>query len=209
MARDVMILACFRWRRWTAVAHIHGGGFRVAFDTAPRALRHMLGRALGRVARVVVLTPRLGRMLSGIVPDERVIAVDNGIEQELVDAAARRDDPERPRSRQSFTVLYLSNLIDSKGYVTVLEAAALSAGRGMGLRFVLAGDRTWDTAVDPERFIRDHGLRNVRYCGPVHGEVKAAVLSDSDVLVLPTAYPVEGQPLAILEAVTRTSACRW
>jgi glycosyltransferase involved in cell wall biosynthesis len=41
----------------------------------------------------------------------------------------------------------------------------------------------------------------VEFAGVVSGEAKRRVLAEADVFVLPTRYPPEGQPFAILEAM--------
>jgi glycosyltransferase involved in cell wall biosynthesis len=59
--------------------------------------------------------------------------------------------------------------------------------------------------MNKEKFneiITKMGLENeVAYCGFLSAENKPSVLKNSDVLVLPTYYPGEGQPICIIEAL--------
>ena len=66
---------------------------------------------------------------------------------------------------------------------------------------MLAGTRTEWSSVDPDEFIRERNLRNTAYVGPAFGEDKLALLEQADVFALPTCYPTEGQPIALLEAM--------
>ncbi len=196
MVRDIPLLRLARRRGWPTVLHVHGESFRPAWQRAPWFIKRSIARGLREAARVVVLSERLKANFDGLVPEDRLRVVPNGVEPDLAGYAATL--PERA-PRPPVTVLFLSNLMRSKGYADVLEAARMSQAAGLPLQFVLAGGRTEWTHVDPERFISEHGLSNVRYVGPVRGETKWALLADADVFVLPTHF--EGQPIAILEAM--------
>ncbi len=103
--------------------------------------------------------------------------------------------------QRPLVVLYLGNLIDSKGYAVVMEAARLAEARSLNFKFVIAGAKTNMGSIDADGFIRQHGLRNLAYLGAVEGGKKHDLLAGADVLALPTRYPVEGQPIVILEAM--------
>lgn len=185
MVRDVPLLAAARLRGWPAVVHVHGGGFREVFESAPALVRRALGRELASVAAAVVLSPGLRRMFEDLVPAGRIAVVANGTPRDVYDHARRI---ERAAPHHPLRVLYLSNLIDDKGYGLVLEAA-----RRAPHRFTLAGAPTEWGSIDPRS-------SPATYLGPVSGAAKLELLESSDVLVLPTRM-VEGQPIAILEAM--------
>ncbi len=199
LLRDLPLLAIAALRGWPTVLHLHGAGFRATYDALPLPLRAAVRHAVGQAARAVVLSPRLASQFAGLVPPPRIAVVANGVESDVV-AAARAHCRPAPR-RGPLRVLFLSNLIASKGYGTVLAAARLSAARGLAHRFVLAGARTETTDPDPAAYIRMHGLTNVDFLGPVSGPARTRLLADADVFTLPTRYPVEGQPIAVLEAM--------
>jgi len=199
MVRDLPLLALARVRGWPIVLHVHGGGFRDAFDRAPRSVQAAVRRCLRFAARVIVLSPSLAGMFDGLVAPDKIVSVANGTPIEVEDRA--RELPVTRSDSTQLTVLFLSNMIDTKGYTVVLEAAALARDHGLGHRFVLAGSATEWSSVDPAAFIRDRGLDNTEFVGPVAGENKLALLEAADVFVLPTCYPTEGQPIAVLEAM--------
>ncbi len=101
-------------------------------------------------------------------------------------------------------LLYLSNMIPSKGFGDALEAVALLRERGRAVRATFAG--RWDTQADRAAFIarvKALGLTEwVHVPGPVSDRqrVKALHLS-ADVFLLPTYYPSEAQPHAVIEAL--------
>ena len=202
MLRDLPLLAWARRHRLPTVVHVHGAGFRRAFDAAPRLIRWPLGKLLGSVSAAIVLTPTLAPMFRGLVDSERVFVVGNGPDAELTAAAERFERGfERDPGDSALTILYLSNLMDQKGYRAVLEAAALANRRGLQHRFVFAGAKTQMGSLDIEAYLREHNLSNVTFLGPVHGLAKLDALREADAFILPTYHPDEGQPISIIEAM--------
>lgn len=199
LLRDLPLLGHAASRGWPIVLHVHGGGFRTALERAPAPLRWLVERIVRRAARAIVLSPSLAPMFDGRIDPRRVVAVDNGVDPALAAAGAAATRTHGPA--RGITALFLGNLMEQKGYVAFLEAARLDAARGARHRFVLAGAPTDATPVDPRAFARAHGLDNVRYEGPVRGARKHELLAEAGAFVLPTRYPVEGQPIAILEAL--------
>ncbi len=199
LLRDLPLLGHAASRGWPMVLHVHGGGFRAALERSPTPLRRAIEAVVRRAARVIVLSPSLATMLDGLLPPERVVTVDNGVDPAL--EAAARGIERAIGATAGLTLLFLGNLMEQKGYVAFLEAARLDHERGARHRFVLAGARTDTTTVDPEAFRGEHRLDNLRYAGPVGGAEKHRLLAEADAFVLPTRYPVEGQPIAILEAL--------
>jgi glycosyltransferase involved in cell wall biosynthesis len=197
MLRDIPILALARAAGWPIVAHVHGAGLRRAYGCVPAPIRALYKSLLASVSRAVALSPSLESMFTGLVPVERVVSISNGTEPATHNRARNltRRAPHSPP-----TVLYLGNLIPSKGYEVVLNSAKLSAERGCPYRFVIAGAATEATTIDPASFIKRHGLENARYVGPVYGPDKLGLLESCDIFALP-ASGLEGQPIAILEAM--------
>jgi glycosyltransferase involved in cell wall biosynthesis len=104
-------------------------------------------------------------------------------------------------------------MIESKGYLDVLEACRLICERGIPILCNFCGS-FMQTITEPSgasvreaeaafrRRIQEHGLSGVvRYHGPVTGAAKLNVLQEAHVFVLPTWYEWEGQPVSIIEAL--------
>lgn len=195
MLRDLPMLLTAERAGWATVVHIHGGAFRAGFERAPAWLQRQVQHQLGRVACAIVLSESLRTLVAGLVPEERIAVVANGVDEEMRTSRVAWDEP------NPLTVLYLSNLIESKGYVTFLRAALTSQQRGLSHRFLVAGARAERVQVDPHAFAQEHQLTNVEVLGPLSGSKKVAAFARSDVFVLPSNYPVEGQPIALLEAM--------
>lgn len=194
--RDVPLLAAAQKSGATCVVHVHGSGFRQAFDNAPLPLRTAMKAALRNVRRAIVLSDSLKPMFHGLVPSDCIVSIPNGVETELAQDAALWT-PVTPKNE--FTGLYMSNLIEFKGYREVLEAARLASEHGKPYKFRLCGSKTESTSIDPDTFIREHRLTNVIYSGVVTGTEKHQAFREAQAFLLPSTY--EGQPIAILEAL--------
>ena len=98
-------------------------------------------------------------------------------------------------------LLYLSNLIESKGILDLLEAADQLHQQGISFRLDLAGfiDRKIESQIN--EYLSQIGDDLVCYHGVVEGEAKYELFRNSQVFVLPTYYPQEGQPISLLEAM--------
>jgi glycosyltransferase involved in cell wall biosynthesis len=96
-------------------------------------------------------------------------------------------------------VLFLSNLIEGKGHLELVEAyRALGAEARSRVQIDFAG--AFESDRDRELFQqRIRGLERVYYHGVVEGRAKIDLLSAAHILCLPTSL-FEGQPISILEA---------
>jgi glycosyltransferase involved in cell wall biosynthesis len=112
--------------------------------------------------------------------------------------------------------LYLSSLIDTKGFPEFLEALQiLAALPGPPIEATLCGrlvasdfSRRFRGAAAAETWIEQRLTEanrsarvRVRWVRGAAGAEKAALFRDAEIFVLPTRYTVEAQPLALLEAM--------
>ena len=105
-------------------------------------------------------------------------------------------------------VLYLSNLIYSKGILHLMDAILkLDKNR---FSFNIAGDFIGDNYMSKSQIfenfndkaiqIKNHGY-DFNYFGVVSGQKKMDLLNGSDIFILPTFYKSEAIPVSISEAI--------
>lgn len=213
--RDAVIVALARARRLRVVGHVHAGNYDVFYAAQRRPVRWLARAVLTRLESVVILSTRLRGMFT-FAPelDSRLQVVHNAAPiSPAGEAHIAAKQP--PHAGGPIRLLFLSNLITSKGYLDAIEATRVLRDEGFAAELVLAGaflqdpgdprDRRVSPAQAEAAFhadVRARGLAHcVRYDGTVHGEAKTRLLRDAHFMVLPSYYSIEGQPLAVAEAL--------
>jgi len=210
--RDCAIVHSARLFGHRVVLHLKGGNYDAFYAAQPPPLRSLVRATLRRADRILVLGERL-RGVFGFEPAvaRRVAVVPNG----YPGADEPRAAPKTLPAAGPVRLLYLSNLVESKGWLELLAAVRLLRDRlGTGRvrcdfhgAFLLGGD---DVRVKSaahgrelfEAFVAEHGLEGVvRWHGVSTGAAKRAALEDAHLFVLPTTYRNEGQPVSVIEAM--------
>jgi glycosyltransferase involved in cell wall biosynthesis len=171
---------------------------------------------LASTRRIIVLADRLRGMFD-FAPElsGRIVVVPNGLPGE----APNHSSKQPPARGEPWHVLFLSNLIESKGYLEAIEAVAQIAQEGTAIELALCGEFRANPSDDvrvtsaPQArelalaLIRARGLEGrVQLRGTVQGAEKQRALAEAHVFVLPTRYDAEGQPLSVIEAMAHGCA---
>jgi glycosyltransferase involved in cell wall biosynthesis len=173
-------------------------GARVVYQVHGGSLATFGGSFVRWAARlpdvVVVLSQAERERWRAAAPAQLVEALPNGIDcqpyRRYNREAADRDTPLR--------LIYIGRLAPAKGLLESIEAVRLARSRGIATRLVVAGSGQEEARL--RQYVRDSGLsREITFVGPAYGETKARLLSQADVLVLPS-YS-EGLPYSLLEAM--------
>jgi glycosyltransferase involved in cell wall biosynthesis len=203
--RDAVLIAMARvWGRRVYV-HLEGGrGLDSLYAAAGFALRWLIRTTTSSVHQVWALTPTLASECGRLFPPDRVRVVANVVEDPLPSAGERSSTAlAGDAASNGLNILYLSNLIPEKGCFDLLDALDLIGEQANGWRVRMVGDApdpSVRTAIVRRATELPDGVR-VDLPGSVTGAAKEREYRWADVFVLPTSYPFEGQPLAILEAL--------
>ncbi|MDZ4698996.1 MAG: glycosyltransferase family 4 protein [Rhodothermales bacterium] len=183
---------------------VHWGNFATLFESPlTRFTARRLVRALDGF---VFLNPSLAERCAAWIPAHKRFAIPNTIDDTLCfsDAEIAGKQEDRRRHERPLRLLFLSNMIPSKGYDDVVEATALLHAREIPVELRLAG--RWIDGADRRAFeTRTAGelASCVTHLGPLTDRNAIRALHQwADVFVFPTYYPTEAQPLALLEAMS-------
>ena len=197
LVRDLEFLVPAAAAGATIVIHQRGGQMRERLRRADPVLRRTVRYVFDRVARVIVLGEHFRSDFTDLIEDRRIVVVHNG-----VDPAPYLAWRGERGTGGLVRVLYMGILIESKGYRLLLEAARRLRDTHPRLVFQFAGElMTDDDRTFTERFVREHALANVQLLGVVSGAAKLDTLCGADIFAFPTAYPYEGHPTVIVEAM--------
>ncbi len=200
--RDILTsVPCFRGHPVCAV--VHRGKFDRLFTR--KATLPSARRLANRINLFAFLSQSQAESVADWIPAAKLRVVPNTIDAASLCTPAETAKKQRSRQdRQELRLLFLSNMIPSKGYLHVLEAIAIARKRGRAVTGTFAG--RWNRDGDRHAFLRRvQALKlddAVTHLGPVtdRAAVKALHLG-ADVLALPTFYENEAQPLALIEAL--------
>lgn len=183
------VLLCKLFRR-RIIIHQHNKGMAADVD---RPIYKWLLPLVYRNATVVLLSWRLYPDIERVVSREQVRIIPNGIP--AVTAERRKTANPIPQ------LLFLSNLIESKGVLTLLDACKLLKEQGYRFTCRFVGAETAE--INRTRFDREVASRGlnetVSFAGPRYGVDKESELSGSDAFVFPTKE--DCFPLVLLEAM--------
>jgi len=168
-----------------------------AYLDRPNRLTAGLMRLAGENSTQVVLSKGMGeRLVACYGLSCEILAMSNAVL--LLDNKAEQPPP---TVRDGLHVVgFLSNLSAEKGVFEFLDVVRAAAEQGLELKAQLAGPFQ---DVDTERRVRERlqTLPQVEYFGPLYGEDKQKFYRNIDVLLFPTQYRNEAEPLVALEAM--------
>lgn len=198
--KDFIIVELLKKMGCKIVVHYHNKGVSTRQD---RWLDDCLYRHFFRGLKVILLAEALYKDVQKYVKREDVQICPNGIPESI--------DYELKAKRNNAVphILFLSNLIESKGIFVLLDA--LKILKGKGYRFVcdFVGGETAE--IDASRFddeVNKRGLNDIAiYHGRKYGDEKMCFYKSSDIMVFPTFYHNECFPLVLLEAMQCGVAC--
>ena len=174
------------------VLHLHAAQLHHYYRSLPSPLRAVVRWVFSLPSSVIVLGDAAKRFVTEDlqVPTARVEIVINGVPEPA--HGKREREPGGPRR-----VLFLGNLSERKGVSDLLKALAQGRFDPQAVEVVLAGG---GDVAGYQAKARDLGVdKLVRFAGWCDQQQVAALMAQSDVLVLPS-YD-EGLPLVILEAL--------
>jgi glycosyltransferase involved in cell wall biosynthesis len=206
--RDAVFIVLLRLGRVRTITHLNGAGFRTFYDTTDPVTRWVVRTTSRWIHGAGVLGEGLRGIYHGLVPETRTHVLPNGIPDPFPAGPPARDARDgrpdaAPNDARAPRITYLGTLIRSKGFPELLYVAGRLRDEGVRARFVFAG--AWNSEGERreamETVARLRLAEVVEFVGVVSGDAKRRVLEEADLFVLPTQYPPEGQPFAILEAM--------
>ena len=186
---DGLFLLIGRIRKLRRVVHHHSYAYLDRDNLLTRAVINLAGRDTVHV----VLSRKMAVRLTQNYGVSEVRVVSNAIFQDQVS----------PRSRKDCRAIgFLGNICAAKGIEEFIEVARSSLAQKIVSRVEVAGP-----CQEPEWESRIHDLERTEnafhYHGAVYGVTKERFFDAIDVLVFPTKYANEAEPLVVLEALSR------
>lgn len=198
------------------VSSLHGAVF---FDwpNDGRLMEMLRGVAAASDQLTVQGARQKARLVEAGVDPDKIAFLPNTCELDLLSEDIIKAKHQKPLDRRTpVRLTHLSSLIESKGFPVFLEASRQLAAQGIGrpIEIVLCGPITRSPYC--QRFanveaasawiheqvaaINTYPSISAQWIPGARGQEKARLLADTHVFVMPSRYPVEAQPLVLLEA---------
>ena len=206
--KDFPIVQMLKCMECKVVIHYHNKGVATRQD---RWLDDLLYRRFFKGLKVILLAKALYTDVEKYVKWEDVYICPNGIP---VASSLRGQRPSFKIQDSGFKnrvprLLFLSNLIESKGVFVLLDALKILKDKGYSFVCDFVGGETKE--IDTKRFdeeVRKRGLNEIAiYQGRKYGDEKEKAFEDADIFVFPTYYDNECFPLVLLEAMQHGLPC--
>jgi glycosyltransferase involved in cell wall biosynthesis len=190
MLRDYMYVLISLIAGHKVLLHLHGSALEAVYANAIRPVRKIVRSINRHVSGGIVLSKRF-REVWRTVGVERVYVVRNGAN--YVFPIERKHD-------RGWSLLYLSNLQESKGIYDVVHAMAYINKTAPEVRLDVVGSwRDEQTEKKIKRVVKEKDL-NVVFHGPKYAEDKFQFYADASAFVFTPRRP-EGHPWVINEAL--------
>lgn len=197
LIRDLMMLRLGNYFCKKTITHLHGNNLGHVLDNLSEREFRFAKKTLKTVDVGIVLEKSLVDNYRGLV--RCIEVVPNGIDGNFITS----EDIKTYMKNDDFSIIYLSNLMKEKGYRELIQAVIELVKEGYNLKLNLAGavhnheefERIW------ERVTAEGMNSKIIYQGIVTGEEKKEMLLNSHVMILPSNYSIEGQPISIIEGM--------
>ncbi|MHC4754603.1 MAG: glycosyltransferase family 4 protein [Planctomycetota bacterium] len=210
--RDLFFIGSAFLNRHHVICHQLGGNYGDFYNKQSPFMQSFIRKILSIPKRIIVEGELVKEQFSFLKDNlDKIVCVPNGLPERNIEVAkeAKKYSPEKP-----FKLLYLSNLIETKGYWDVLEAVNILQKKQKNItcrfagKFMTASDSVnyqdgEQAQKDFFEYIRKNGLHEyVSYAEGLLGQDKFEAFRESHVFLLPSNYVYEGQPVSILEAMS-------
>ena len=197
--KDFFITQSIRRTATPLIFHFHNKG------VATKQNMWLYDRAYRRFfsdAKVIILAESLYNDMKKYVSRNQLYICANGIAD-----INRRGIVDRKQTVP--ILLFLSNLIQEKGVLVLLDACQQLVARREFFRCIIVGSETEEIdAVRIRHEIDNRGLNDVvEYMGRKYGAEKESIYAETSIFVFPTFYAKECFPIVLLEAMQHGLPC--
>lgn len=211
LVRDGLPLMFLSWIRWDlrCVISLHGHVFTTWIP------KEFTSKSFVKVLKKSEAITVLGEVQKAKLIDlgidvSKIVILNNTCEIEGFEP--------KEKTKEEVNLLYLSNLIKSKGYREYLEAIEELSKSNLDFKInamlcglvTISGTSDSDESAELsekwiysiiERINRSEKV-SVKWIKGAYGEEKRRLFEKADIFVFPSRYPVEAQPLVLLEAMS-------
>jgi glycosyltransferase involved in cell wall biosynthesis len=195
LVKDMVILGLVRRRVRKTVYHFHATGIGALIANQPSAIKRLANRVLFEpdlAIRCVDTTPNDAAHYNA--RRSRIIA--NGIPDPIGTYRGRAKPLDGP-----LQLVFIGAMVEKKGIFDLVEVAHVLQAQGCDFVMHFVGEGLPAVLNHFDEMVEERGLSDrIRRHGVLTGSAKYDLLFESDVLLFPSFWSSETQPLAVIEA---------
>lgn len=170
---------------------LRGSDFKNWSGSTSPVIRRYIKFILKRTKGMIVLGHKLKYLFEDYYPSEKIFVVPNGADYDI---------PKRENTSAEIKILYLSNLLSSKGIEDVFDAVNILYRENKGFSIDFIGEWLHEETKKYCLSLAEKNKLPVRIHSSEASKDKFRFLSEADIFVFPPRSP-EGHPWAIIEAL--------
>ena len=186
-----MILKIFRIKH---IYHLHNKGVK---DASTNKLNNVLYHFVFKNTDVILLSEYLYPDVQQYVLKNRILICPNGIPSKIL--------PPKNKSQKKdgiVKILFLSNLIESKGVFVLLEAMGILKHKDVLFEGLFVGGEGDISEIQFQQRVNQLNIQEqVHYLGKKYGTDKEKIFNEADIFAFPTYYSKETFGIVNLEAM--------
>jgi glycosyltransferase involved in cell wall biosynthesis len=184
----IWIASLFRNR---ILIQLRGSDFRNWQERSSSLMRTITRLSCSRADGVIVLGESLRYLFEGYFRKDQIYVVPNGANFAI---------PEFKKSEESVKVLYLANMLESKGISDVIEAMSILKKDSLAISLDVAGSWGAEAIMKHCEGLVTRENLPVRFHPPLDAVQKLEMMAKADIFVFPPREP-EGHPWVLVEAM--------
>ena len=176
------------------IIHIHGNHLWKEYKNLKGYKKKLFYKILAMSDKGIVLSKSLKKNMIPFIAENKIYVLENFVEDFLF------KNKKNIKKFDKLRIIYLSNLMEEKGIIDLLESLLLLRKENIAFEAQIAGgiDHLMKDRIEP---YYEQLSKQVKYLGIIYEKDKKDILEWGNVFVFPTYYTMEGQPIAILEAM--------
>ena len=201
--KDILLINLASLKKVRIINHLHGSDFDEFLHSSPNWYKKVLFYSYKKVDISIVLLDSMKAQFKDF-RNLKVEVVPNFYDRILDIKLAEKE-------KNTINLVYLSNIIKSKGIFELVEAFKALSKKYDDLYLNIAGGFMADEymsigEVKKKFFISIESHDKINYIGKIFGNNKVKLLQKSDIFVLPSYYKSEAFPISIIEAMVCENA---
>lgn len=204
-ALSVLFIKYGTFRRVRLIAHLHSGNYGLNFNKG--AFKYLFKFVLDHTNKLIFLSESLNHIANQF-PKNRSYYLTNMIDQNIICTKKEVEVKlfKKAQVFKEFQLVYLSNMIPEKGFQDLDMAMRILKNNDRDVCYNVKYIGGWTSEKLKNIFESncEQGSRvRSEVVGPVYDrKILKQIFLDADLFILPTYYPIEAQPLSIIEALS-------